>query len=147
VVSGKCTGGEWKTHLEFGTGAILSDISTKCDLRDVSWVIPDAVDSDHSGRLQGTGGPSWVAQIVNAVGLSTCKDGITPYWDDTAIIITWDDWGGWYDHVVPPIEADPKQRGFQLGFRVPLIFVSAYSPTPSGIDTIVRELGLCASSH
>jgi phospholipase C len=137
VVAGKCTGKEWTKNLEFGTGAILSDISTKCDLRDVSWVTPDALDSDHSGRVQGTGGPSWVASIVNAVGLSTCKDGNTPYWDDTAIIVTWDDWGGWYDHVVPPIEADPKQRGFQLGFRVPLIFVSAY--TSPGLISNTRE--------
>ena len=74
-----------------------------------------------------TGGPSWVASIVDAVGTSKCKnpDG-SSYWDSTAIIITWDDWGGWYDHEPPRIEPYP-QGGYQKGFRVPLIVVSAYA--------------------
>jgi phospholipase C len=69
-----------------------------------------------------------VASIVNAVGQSTCKnpDG-SSYWDSTAVLITWDDWGGWYDHVAPTIEAAP-QGGYQMGFRVPMIVVSAYTP-------------------
>jgi phospholipase C len=126
--AGKCTGTEWTTHLEFAPSAILSDISTNCKLRGVSWVIPDAIDSDHSWNVRNTGGPSWVASIVNAVGTSPCKnpDG-SSYWNSTAIIVTWDDWGGWYDHQSPTIEADP-QGGFQMGFRVPLIVVSAYTP-------------------
>jgi phospholipase C len=80
------------------------------------------------GRVTATGGPSWVANIVNGVGTSTCtdKDG-TPYWKSTAILVTWDDWGGWYDHEPPMIEAAP-QGGYQMGFRVPLIVVSAYTP-------------------
>ena len=107
---------------------ILSDISTNCKLRGVSWVTPDAANSDHSGHVNNVGGPSWVASIVNAVGKSPCKnpDGST-YWHSTAIIITWDDWGGWYDHEPPTIEAYP-QGGYQMGFRVPLIVVSAYTP-------------------
>jgi phospholipase C len=72
-------------------------------------------------------GPSWVASIVNAIGNSTCKDGWKSYWDDTAIIIVWDDWGGWYDHVAPKFLAYP-QGGYQYGFRVPCIVVSAYTP-------------------
>ena len=40
-------------------------------------------------------GPSWVASIVNAIGESA-------YWKTTAIIIVWDDWGGFYDNVPPP---------------------------------------------
>ena len=78
--------------------------------------------------VRNTGGPSWVASIVNAVGNSTCKnpDG-SSYWNSTAILVTWDDWGGWYDHEPPTIEAYP-QGGYQMGFRVPLIVVSAYTP-------------------
>ncbi len=132
----QCTGKEWTSHLEFAHSAILSDISTNCRLRGVSWVIPDEFDSDHSGDVKSTGGPSWVASIVNAVGTSTCKDGTTPYWDDTAIIVTWDDWGDWYDHEPPFIEAYP-QGGYQMGFRVPLIVVSAY--TPAGFINNSRE--------
>ena len=45
-----------------------------------------------------------------------------------AIILTWDDWGGWYDHVAPKFLPFP-QGAYQLGFRVPLIFISAYTPS------------------
>ena len=106
-----------------------TDILTTCKLRDVSWVTPDGKNSDHAGYTNRTGGPSWVASIVNAVGQSTCtnpSDG-SSYWESTAIIITWDDWGGWYDHVAPMIQPYPY-GGFEMGFRVPLIVVSAYTP-------------------
>jgi phospholipase C len=43
------------------------------------------------------------------------------------MIVLWDDWGGWYDHEPPPIEKHPW-GGYQMGFRVPLIVVSAYTP-------------------
>jgi phospholipase C len=124
-VNGQCTGPEWISHVESKSSAVLSDILTKCKLRGVSWVTPDGKNSDHPGIADRTGGPSWVASIVNAVGTSPCKnpDG-SSYWSSTAIIITWDDWGGWYDHVAPMIQAFP-QGGFQMGFRVPLIVVSA----------------------
>ena len=56
-----------------------------------------------------------MASIVNAIGGS-------PYWSSTAIIITWDDWGGWYDHVAPTI-----LNSYEYGFRVPLIVVSPYA--------------------
>src|SRR5207245_3623937 len=44
------------------------------------------------------------------------------YWDSTAIFITWDDWGGWYDHVPPP-----QVDKFGYGFRVPLLVISPYA--------------------
>ena len=61
------------------------------ELAQVTWIVPDCAHSDHPGS--GSEGPDWVASIVNAIGNS-------PYWNSTAIFITWDDWGGWYDHVV-----------------------------------------------
>ncbi|HTK79532.1 MAG TPA: alkaline phosphatase family protein [Rhizomicrobium sp.] len=129
VVRGKkCSGSEWNSNVDLTPSDVLSDISSKCALRGVSWVTPDGANSDHADNVKTTGGPSWVASIVDAVGSSTCKnpDG-TSYWDSTAIIITWDDWGGWYDHEAPTIEAFP-QGGYQMGFRVPLIVVSALTP-------------------
>ena len=123
----KCTGSEWKSNVDTNPSDVLSDISSNCNLRGVSWIAPDGTNSDHIGNVKTTGGPSWVASIVDAVGNSTCTnpDG-SSYWSTTAIIITWDDWGGWYDHEPPAIEAYPE-GGYQMGFRVPLVVVSAYT--------------------
>jgi phospholipase C len=68
-----------------------------------------------------------VASIVNAIGNNTSCDSNTGYWKNTAIFITWDDWGGWYDHEGPTI-LDQPQGDYQYGFRVPLVVVSAYTP-------------------
>ena len=104
---------------------MLTDIGN-CNLPNASWVIPDSKNSDHAQSNTG-GGPSWVASIVNAVGNNpACKNGEL-YWNNTAILITWDDWGGWYDHVAPPIRTG-LQNDYEWGFRVPLIVVSAYTP-------------------
>jgi len=75
------------------------------------------------------GGPAWVASIVNAVGQSRCG-----YWKDTAVVITWDDWGGWYDHVKPPV-LPGNQGDYQLGFRVPLMVVSARTKPGTVVNT------------
>jgi len=110
-----CTGSDWTNNVVLNQTDVLSDISAG-QLPAVSWVIPDGDESDHA--LSNTGeGPSWVASIVNAIGKSQ-------YWANSAIIITWDDWGGWYDHVVPPVSAT---NSYELGFRVPLIVVSPYA--------------------
>ena len=93
---------------------VLTDIANG-QLTQVSWVIPTGQASDHANGTDGSG-PSWVASIVNAIGNS-------PYWLHTAIIITWDDWGGWYDHVKPPSPIN----SYEYGFRVPLIVVSPYA--------------------
>jgi phospholipase C len=102
------------TNVVSPSQTILSDISAG-RLAQVSWVMPDGAHSDHSGPGAGNGGPSWVAAIVNAIGSSK-------YWQNTAIVVTWDDWGGWYDHVTPPMIDN-----YDLGFRVPLIVISPYA--------------------
>jgi len=93
---------------------VLNDIARN-RLADVSWITPGGPFSDHAGPKSTARGPSWVAAIVNAVGYSG-------YWNDTAIFITWDDWGGWYDHVKPPMD-----NYYELGFRVPLVIISPYA--------------------
>ena len=92
---------------------VLTDIAAG-KLAQVVWVIPGGLQSDHPGT-QSDSGPSWVASVVNAIGSS-------PYWNNTAIFITWDDWGGLYDHVAPNI-----YNSYEYGFRVPLIVVSPYA--------------------
>ncbi|MGB8520787.1 MAG: alkaline phosphatase family protein [Candidatus Tumulicola sp.] len=84
------------------------------NLAAVSWVIPDHKNSDHPDSKSNTG-PSWVASVVNAIGQSQ-------YWNSSAIVIVWDDWGGWYDDVPPP------QLDFLgLGIRVGCIIISPYA--------------------
>jgi len=121
-----CVGSDWVNHVVLYTtqnpAPILTDISNN-QLPAVSWVIPSGTNSDHAGSTANTGGPSWVASIVNAIGNSS-------YWANTTIIVTWDDWGGWYDHVPPPkVIADGTSwgSGYVYGFRVPLIVISPYA--------------------
>jgi phospholipase C len=124
----QCTGPEWATNVDLNPADVLSDIKA-CKLSNMSWVTPIFANSDHPGSPKGgpTGGPSWVSAIVNAIGTATTCDGGAGYWNDTAILITWDDWGGWYDHVAPTILPAPF-GDYQYGFRVPLVVVSAYTP-------------------
>ena len=108
-----CVGSDWTSNVVLNHAQILTDVSSN-QLAQVSWVIPDGKSSDHSFASDGSG-PSWVASVVNAIGNS-------PYWADTVIFITWDDWGGWYDHVAPSVI-----NSYEYGFRVPLIVVSPYA--------------------
>jgi phospholipase C len=106
-------GTDWTTRVVTPETTILTDIANHA-LPQVSWVVPSFVNSDHALANSNTG-PQWVASIVDAVGAS-------PYWNNTAIFIVWDDWGGWYDHVAPP-----QLDVMGLGVRVPLIVVSPYA--------------------
>ncbi|HXM23179.1 MAG TPA: alkaline phosphatase family protein [Terriglobales bacterium] len=137
----QCAGSDFTSHVVTGVngpGQILKDLgadgSGNCNLQPVSWVIPDGTWSDHGGPSLGYG-PAWLSAIVNAVGgvyfdsngqhSTRCN-----FWNNTAVFITWDDWGGWYDHIVPPIVPLGSSQfgaGYLYGFRVPLIVVSAYT--------------------
>jgi phospholipase C len=120
--SGACGGADFTNHVILDQTQILRDITNQ-QLPDVSWVIPTGQASDHAGSTSATQGPSWVASVVNAIGNSS-------YWGNTAIFITWDDWGGWYDHVAPPqvlVNCAQWGCGYIYGFRVPLIVVSPYA--------------------
>ena len=139
-----CVGPEWKDSVDPKPADVLTDIGT-CNLRNVIWVIPAGQNSDHPGDGLARG-PSWVSSIVNKIGQSPCTDKVDgktlTYWQDTAILITWDDWGGWYDHEPPTLLSVPQegQGDYQLGFRVPLVVVSAY--TPQGyVDNLRYDFG------
>jgi phospholipase C len=106
-------GSDWANDVILKPAQVLTDIRNG-QLPNVSWVIPTGQESDHAGLNKGLG-PSWVASVVNAIGNSQ-------YWDNTVIIITWDDWGGWYDHVAPSVI-----NSYEYGFRVPLIIVSPFA--------------------
>jgi len=80
----------------------------------VTWVTPRFALSDHPD-YNFCAGENWTTSVINAVMQS-------PMWRDTAIFLTWDDYGGFYDHV-PPRELDD----IGLGIRVPLLVISPYA--------------------
>jgi phospholipase C len=106
-------GPDWNTDIIAPQTRVLSDAANG-NLASVNWVSPSHADSDHPAYHSDLG-PSWVASVVNAVGESS-------YWNSTAIIILWDDWGGWYDNSTPP---QLDYRG--LGLRVPCLIISPYA--------------------
>jgi len=105
---------KYLTHYQFNPDKILTDIAAGT-LADMTWVTPIEKTSDHAGFGYNQG-PAWIASVVNAIGTSK-------FWNSTVVFVVWDDWGGWYDHVVPP---DLDYDG--LGFRVPLLIISPYTP-------------------
>ena len=86
----------------------------------VSWIAPSGQVSEHPPALI-SAGQSWVTGLINAVMQG-------PNWKDCAIFLVWDDWGGFYDHVVPPVV---DQNGY--GLRVPAMVISPYAK-PHFID-------------
>ncbi|MEX0753668.1 MAG: alkaline phosphatase family protein [Actinomycetota bacterium] len=81
----------------------------------VTWVVPRFELSDHppwNSRYS----MNWVTDLVNGLMAS-------PAWEHTAVFVTWDEWGGFFDHVEPPM-ADKHTR---LGFRVPLLTISPWA--------------------
>ena len=80
----------------------------------VSWITPSSYDSEHPPSLVSVG-QSYVTNIINHVMQS-------PEWDSTAIFLSWDDWGGFYDHVTPPVV-----DALGYGIRVPAMVISPYA--------------------
>jgi phospholipase C len=80
----------------------------------VSWIDPNGMVSEHPPALV-SAGQTYVTGLINALMQS-------PDWDSTAIFLSWDDWGGFYDHVVPPVV---DRNGY--GLRVPGIVISPYA--------------------
>ena len=106
-------GPDWSKYVINPQSQFLSDVGAGT-LADITWVTPTFEASDHDGVGTDTG-PQWVASLVNAVGKSK-------FWKSTAIVVIWDDWGGWFDPV-PPVYEDYDG----LGFRIPMIIVSPYA--------------------
>ena len=107
-------------HFKVPSTRFLRDIK-QGQLDDVTFIMPWSHSvSDHPGNVKDPrDGPHWVNSLVNAIGTSQ-------FWDSSAIVIWWDDWGGWFDHVPPPVSpTDPDP--FEYGFRVPLIVISPYA--------------------
>ncbi|PYX43697.1 MAG: hypothetical protein DMG79_21855 [Acidobacteria bacterium] len=82
----------------------------------LSWVTPPAADTDHPPD-SACAGENWTVQQINAV-----MQGPQSQWNTTVIFLTWDDFGGFYDHAAPPFR---DQYG--LGIRVPMIVIGPWA--------------------
>jgi phospholipase C len=107
-------------------GQIINDTNDG-NLPQVSWVIPGGAISDHP-PANVTNGEYWIGEVVNAIMNSA-------YWSSTAIILTWDDYGGFFDTVAPPTVPQ-----YGLGFRAPAIIISSYAKA-GFIDNTVYSFG------
>ena len=79
----------------------------------VSYIVPAGASEHPPGRIQA--GERFVRSLLNALASSSS-------WKDSAFTWTYDDWGGWYDHVKPP-----QVDRYGYGFRAPALLVSAYA--------------------
>lgn len=102
----------WKTHVPSDT-TFIKDVGAG-KLPQVSWIVTNARESDHPPASICLG-ENWTVRVINAVMKSS-------YWKDTAIFLTWDDFGGFYDHVAPP-----RLSYVSLGPRVPMIVISPFA--------------------
>ena len=107
-------GQDWNTHV-VNFSKFASD-ATAGQLPSVSWLVEPFKVSDHSPTSI-CDGENWTVQQINAIM------GNPTLWAHTAIFLTWDDFGGFYDHVVPPPGPNPQ---IEYGFRVPAIIMSPY---------------------
>ena len=119
-----------KTHVQY-TPNFISDVKNN-SLPAVSWIIPggwrpaalpfaanDSISEHPPARSDA--GMDYVSYLVNQVMNSS-------EWNSTAIVITWDDYGGFYDHVAPP-----QIDSYGEGFRVPTLVISPWAK-PGYID-------------
>jgi phospholipase C len=102
----------WKTNVR-PVDDLVRDIEADA-LPAVTWVTPRYQTSFHP-PFSSCVGHDWITGVVNAVMRS-------PMWRETAIFLTWDEWGGFYDHVRPP-----SVDRFGFGFRVPMLVISPWA--------------------
>jgi phospholipase C len=85
-----------------------------CGLPNVSWLDPNGTVSEHP-QARVSSGQAYVTTLIDAIMRSPC-------WNSTAVFLSWDDWGGFYDHVDPP---NVDLNGY--GLRVPGLVISPYA--------------------
>jgi phospholipase C len=102
----------WRKHV-LSFDRMFRDLQAG-DLPAVTWIVPDFRVSEHP--LDSVcAGENWSTRIIDDIMRS-------PAWGSTAIFVTWDEWGGFYDHVPPP---NVDYMG--LGIRVPMLVISPYA--------------------
>ena len=103
---------QWQRHV-LPVDRVIADIGRN-RLPPVTWIAPRYEVSEHP-QYNFCLGENWSTQVIDAIMRS-------PMWKSTAIFVTWDDYGGFYDHVAPP-----QVDAFGFGIRVPLLVISPYA--------------------
>ena len=120
------TSTENSSHLQDFTMSGFQSVLDSGTLPAVVWITPDGAHDMHPGGGNVLDGIEWLNQLVSAVKSSG-------EWQSTAIVVLWDESGGWYDHAPPPqlTGADPATLpgGQGFGMRVPVIIISPYAKT------------------
>jgi phospholipase C len=113
----------WAEHV-VDESTFDSDVASG-KLPNVAFITPQLLQSEHPPENICTG-ENWTVGHINAV-MDTAKDAKGLWWR-TAIVLTYDDFGGWYDHVAPPMQYGcDDNTPYGLGFRLPAIFISPYA--------------------
>ncbi len=117
------------SHFRISINDLYNDINAG-DLPQFTWVKPPCIAlSDHPGVSHDPfGGSDWVASVVNKIGANQAL------WQHTVIFVVWDDWGGFYDHKIPPQPGIGLDDGLTPGMRQPFIVISPYDRTPGGVN-------------
>jgi len=129
-------------HIRFGpmwrnvvdTSTLIPDIRAG-RLPAVSWVMPPVAESDHPDYGGLCAGENWTVRVLNAIMRS-------PSWKRTVVFLTWDDFGGFYDHEPPP-----HLDIYGYGARVPLLVISPYAKpgeifhATSDFSSVLRFIG------
>ena len=117
-------GPDWQNNISIPLTNLTSDIQN-CNLPSVSYINAPAFASDHSGTLS-AGGPGFVGDLyLQLIQTLQNANANCQYYNNTTMLVTWDDAGGWSDHVAPPKDS----VGNSYGFRVPFIAISPYVST------------------
>lgn len=114
---------------------------------ELTFLTPCLRESDHPNTDAIDNGPQWLAWVVDSIESSS-------YWSNTAIIVTWDDWGGFWDNYTPapwPYHPSPPPSPYnaedpnEWGFRVPLIVISPWVKNKNYISPTKRSQGAILS--
>ena len=120
-----------------GLGQFYDDVadSSGKSLPAVSWIVPGRAVSEHAGIIDPPvdiqAGQAYVTSIVNAIMRNQAL------WETTAIFLSWDDWGGFYDHMVPPNafgDVNDTDNNHRYGLRVPGLLISPWVKSKGYID-------------
>lgn len=120
----------WQEHV-FSLDHMFTDLESGMHLPAVTWIVPDFGVSEHPLHSM-CAGENWSTKIIDDIMRG-------PDWGSTAIFLTWDEWGGFYDHVPPP-----NLDYLGPGIRVPLLILSPYAKsgyidhTPEEFSSVLR---------